>query len=235
MNVGSSIAKLNLSKAGVVLLLRGSTLHIAGRLEDISVTDEFSPPPKDPQFKQILSREGDYFADFSYETFDPNDKDNFPGVNSVLTLRTAALKFNFLERPLHEVYIFLLKLAKLKGLYDAATQAAAQRASEISRMRFDVLVKSPILVFPKNATTSSDALVMKLGEVNARNSYDGPVGTIEASLQGIGLTSQALIQDKISILKMIDDVLITATVVQTENIDHAAQPNVPETKVSSTV
>ncbi|KAG8790912.1 hypothetical protein FRC17_008835, partial [Serendipita sp. 399] len=125
-NSGSSIARLDLSKAGVSILIRGDTLKIAGRLEDISIADETSSLPSDNQFRKILVREGDHFADFAYETFDPNDTENFTGVNSAVTLRTSALRLNFLEKPLHEVYIFLLKLARLKGLYDAATQAAAQ-------------------------------------------------------------------------------------------------------------
>jgi vacuolar protein sorting-associated protein 13A/C len=232
MNLGSNIASLDLSKAAVSLLLRGNSLNIAGRLDDISIIDEFSPGSHDPQFKYILQREGDHFADFSYETFDPADAETFQGVNSVLTLRTAALKVNFLEKPLHEVYGFLLKLARLKSLYDAATQAAAQSVSEITRMRFDILVKSPILVFPKDPASSSDALVLKLGEITARNRYEGPLATIEASLQGIGLTSQTYIQQKLSVLKMIDDVLITATVLQTEGVDHVSNPDVPDTKVS---
>lgn len=231
MNSGSNIASLNLSKAAVSLLIRGKTLSIAGRLEDISITDEVSSLPQNSQFKYILQREGDHFADFSYETFDPSDTETFQGVNSVVTLRTSALRFNFLEQPLHQVYGFLLKLARLKGLYDAATQAAAQSVSEITRMRFDVLVKSPIIVFPKNPVNSNDALVMKLGEITARNRYEGPLATIEASLQGIGLTSQSYIQEKLSTLKMIDDVLITATVVQTEGIDHVSKPDAPDTKV----
>lgn len=222
---------LDLSKAAVSLLLRANSLNIAGRLEDISITDEVSHQPKDPQFKYIMQREGDHFADFSYETFDPNDKETFQGVNSVVTLRTSSLKLNFLESPLHKIYVFLLKLARLKGLYDAATQAAAQSVSEITRMRFDVLVKSPVLVFPKDPLTSSDALVMKLGEIVARNRYEGPVGTIEASLQGIGLTSQSHVHGTLSTLKMIDDVLVTATVIQTEGIDHASKPDLADTKV----
>ncbi|KIM32678.1 hypothetical protein M408DRAFT_326439 [Serendipita vermifera MAFF 305830] len=231
MNLGSNIATLDLSKAAVSLLIRGDTLRVAGRLEDISIIDEVSSVPQDSQFKYILQREGDHFADFSYETFDPADTETFEGVNSVVTLRTSALKFNFLEQPLHEVYEFVLKLARLKGLYDAATQAAAQSVSEITRMRFDVLIKSPIIVFPKNPVTSSDALVLKLGEITARNRYEGPLATTEASLQGIGLTSQTYSQEKISTLKMIDDVLITATVLQTEGVDHISKPDVPDTKV----
>lgn len=229
--MGSNIASLDLSKAAVSLLLRGNTLNIAGRLEDISIIDEISAASHDPQFKYILQREGDHFADFSYETFDPADKETSQSVNSVVTLRTAALKFNFLEKPLHEAYEFLLELAQLKSLYDAATQAAAQSVSEITRMRFDILVKSPIVVFPKNPATSSDALVLKLGEIAARNRYEGPLATIEASLQGIGLTSRTYVQQKLSTLKMIDDVLITATVLQTEGIDHVSNPDLPDTKV----
>lgn len=234
-NSGSNIVRLDLVKAAVSLLLQGNTLKVAGRLEDISISDEITSSAKNAQFKKILLREGDHFADFSYETFDPADKENFNGINSAVSLRTAALKFHFVEQPLHEVYLFLLKLAKLKGLYDTATQAAAQSVSEITRMRFDVLVKSPIIVFPKNSATSDDALVMKLGEITARNAYEGNRQTIEASLQGIGLTSQAFIQGHLSILKMIDDVLVTTTVVQTQGIDHHATPNEPDTKINVNV
>jgi len=234
MNTGSKIASLDLSKAAVSLLLRGNALKIAGRLEDISIIDEFSTESHDPQFKYILQREGDHFADFSYETFDPADTETFEGINSLLNLRTAALKLTFLEKPLHQVYGFLFKLARLKSLYDAATQAAAQSVSEITRMRFDILVQSPIVVFPKDPAASSDALVLKLGEIMARNRYEGPLNTIEASLQGIGLTSQAYVQQRLSTLKMIDDVLITATVLQTEGIDHASKPDAPDIKVCIT-
>lgn len=231
MNARASIAKLNLSKGDVALLLRGSTLQVKARLEDVSVTDESTSQPKDHDFKKIVSREGDHFADFEYETFDPADKENFPGVNSVVKLKTAALKVTFLEQPLHEIYIFLLKLARLKGIYDAAAQAAVQSVSEITRMRFEVLVRSPVIVFPKDPSTSQDALIMKLGEISARNHYDGPQATTEASLQGIGLTSQSYIEGNLSILKMIDDVHITTTVLQVEGIDHSAQVDTPDTKV----
>jgi vacuolar protein sorting-associated protein 13A/C len=231
MNSKASIAKLNLSKGDVALLLRGSTLQVKARLEDVSVTDESTSQPNDPEFKKILSREGDHFADFEYETFDPADKENFPGVNSVVKLKTAALKLIFLEQPLHEIYVFLLKLAKLKGLYDAAAQAAVQSVSEITRMRFDALIRSPVVVFPKDALTSKDSLVMRLGEISARNHYDGPKATTEASLQGIGLTSQTFIQGDLSVLKMIEDVHITTTVLQTEGIDHSTQLDIPDIKV----
>lgn len=231
MNAKASIAKLILSKGDVALLLLGNTLQVKARLEDVSVADESTSKPKDPEFKKLISREGDHFADFEYETFDPADKENFPGVNSVVKLKTAALKVVFLEQPLHDIYVFLLKLAKLKGLYDAAATAAVQSVSEITRMRFDVLVRSPVVVFPKDPLTSNDSLVMKLGEISARNHYDGPKATTEASLQGIGLTSETFIQGDLSVLKMIDDVHITTTVLQTEGIDHSTQIDIPDTKV----
>jgi vacuolar protein sorting-associated protein 13A/C len=64
----------------------------------------------------------------------------------VTHLATGSLKIYFLEQPLHHIF-FGTKLAKLKILYDAACDVAVQKASEIERMRSEVFVNIPIVVF----------------------------------------------------------------------------------------
>jgi len=209
LNASRAIATLDLSTADVALLIRGETLRVVGRLGNLTFADNSNAQFKHPALKEILSIEGSNFADFSYETFDPAEE-TFPGINSKVVLHAGSIKLNFLEQPLHDLYEFVFNLAKLKGLYDAAAEVAVQSASGIQRMQFDISVKTPIVVFPREPSTTEDALVLKLGEIIAKNQYpDGQVNR----------------------LKIIDDVEITANVIQTSNIYHVARPAFPETQV----
>lgn len=215
----SQIATLALSAAKMDLMLRGNTMKVAAQLGNLSLTDDSDLDIKNSAFKQILSIEGDNLADVIYETFDPNDKSNFPGYNSSVHLRSGSLRLNFLEHPLHDIYHFAIKFARMKGLYDAATQAAVQRASEIARMKVDFLVRSPIVVFPLAPLESHDILTMKLGEISMKNSFDGPIDRIEASLSGIRLTSTMHYDHEVFKLRIIDDINVNADVVQRNSVD----------------
>lgn len=230
LDASRAIATLDLSTADVALLIRGETLRVAARLGNLTFADNSNAQFKHPALKEILSIEGSNFADFSYETFDPAEE-TFPGVNSKVVLHAGSVKLNFLEQPLHDLFEFLLKLAKLKVLYDAAAEVAVQSASGIQRMQFDISVKTPIVVFPREPSTTEDALVLKLGEIIAKNQYQGDECKIQASLRGIRLTSHTYPDGQMNRLKIIDDVEITANAIQTSNIDHVARPAFPETQV----
>jgi vacuolar protein sorting-associated protein 13A/C len=230
-NASNRLATLALSAANVALHLRDGALEVEGQLGNLSLTDDSPLATKSSAFKQILSIEGDDLAKFKYETFKHSDiKD---GVSSSVQLRAGSLKFNFLEQPLADIYQFMVKFARLKGLYDAATQAAVQRASEIQRMKFDILVQSPILVFPVGPSESHDVLTMKLGQIVARNEYSGPVGKITAGLQGIRFTSTTHDKDDICELKIIEDVNISSDIIQTSDIDRKVNVDQPDTEVRS--
>jgi hypothetical protein len=132
------------------------------------------------------------------------------------------------------MFLFLLKLAKLKGLYDAATQVAVQRASEIERMKFDISVKSPIIVFPSDPSRSRDVLVLRLGEITAKNSYEDVANKITASLTGIQLVSNLYADSDLSTLKIVDDIDVNADVLQTSGIDRSKDLDYPDTQVRRT-
>lgn len=178
-----------------------------------------------------MSIDGKNFADFNYQTFDP-EEENYTGVKSSVRLDAASVKFHFIEQPLHDLFLFFSKLAKLKGLYDAATQVAVQRASEIERMQFEISVKTPIVVFPSDPALSSDALVLRLGQIGARNISESVVNRISASLHGIQLVSTLHRNGEILALKMIDDIDVSADIVQTSNIDRTQDFDYPDTQVS---
>jgi vacuolar protein sorting-associated protein 13A/C len=231
VNESVQLATLSLSTAQVSVLLRGPTMGITGRLGSMALSDDSGLQTAAPEFKEIMAIEGDNFAEFRYQTYDPDDIDEKTGVNSQVWFKAASVKVHFLEKPLHDIYLFVVKLANLKGLYDAAAQAAVQRASEIQRMQFDVSVKSPIVVFPADAGKSRDTLVMRLGEIGAKNHYEGQQNRMAASLSGIQLVSRMHCDDSEAILKMIDDIDITADIIQTTGIDRNTQLDQPDTQV----
>jgi len=233
MNNGMNLSTLSLSTANVSVLLGNNTMLVTGRLGSLNLIDDSDMYAIHPQFKQILSIEGNNFAEFSYQTFDPTNHETYTGVKSKVHLAAGSIKINFLEEPLHDIYLFLIKLARLKGVYDAATQAAVQRAQEIERMQFDVSVKTPIIVFPSDSAYSPDRLTLRLGELSASNSFDGPSSTITAGLTGIQLTSDFKAADGPSTLKIIDDTDIFADIKQMTGVDRSVDFNRPDSQVGN--
>jgi vacuolar protein sorting-associated protein 13A/C len=214
----------------VTVVVRGPTLRVSGRLGDLSLTNDNTSFSIHPEFNQFLSIEGQNFADFVYQTFDPNDKD-YNGIRSSIRLNAASLRLNYLEGPLHSIYLFLLKLARLKYLYDAATTAAVQSASDIDRMQYNIAIKTPIIVFPLDASQSSDGLTMRLGQIEAKNSFESSTTKIMASLHGIKLDSLFHIGDEAHVLKIIDDIDVDTEITQATNIDRAKDSLRPDTQV----
>ncbi|KAG2072635.1 DUF1162-domain-containing protein [Suillus decipiens] len=231
LNNFNSLATLSLSTADVQLLLRANTMGITGRLGSLALRDDRSKELAKPQFKQILSIEGKNFAEFRYQTLDTAETSTL-GFNSTFSLNVGSLKVHFLEQPLHDIYLFVTKLAKLKVLYDAARDAAVQRASEIQRMQFDVSVKTPIIVFPSDPSRLQDVLVMRLGEISARNSHEVYASKITASLCGIQLVSDIFYDGASSTLRMVDDIDIIADVIQTSGIDRSQESELPDTQIA---
>ncbi|CAE6445232.1 unnamed protein product [Rhizoctonia solani] len=225
-----SVGTLVLPSANVEVLLRPGSMLVEAKLGQLSLSDDSDLPVCSKEFKQLLTIEGEDLANFKYETFDPTDP-NFDGINSSIHLRAGSLRLTFVEEPLRDLYDFLVKFARLKSLYDSATQAAVQRAAEISRMKFDVVVQSPILIFPCDPATSEDIMIVKLGEIVAQNEYDGDDGRINAGLRGIRLSSELSDGPEKRHLRVMEDVDITATIEQYTNVDRSAHPNKPDTYV----
>jgi vacuolar protein sorting-associated protein 13A/C len=222
------LATISLSTAAVTVLVHASSLEVKGRLGSLSLVDDAAMISSESQFREVLSIEGDNFADFEYKTFDPATVKGKSDVNSSFVLNAASIRLNFVEHALRSIYVFMIKLATLKSLYDAATQAAVQRASEIQRMHFQISIKSPIVVFPTNDLHSGGHLTMRLGEFSAKNAYDGDENRMNASLHGLHLVSAF---EKQSSMKMIDNIDIDAEVVSTANVDRQRDTERPDTQV----
>lgn len=205
-------------------------MRITGRLGSLALSDDRSVDVYRQEFKQILSIEGSNFAEFRYQTYDPEDE-GYTGVKSAVYLAAGSLKVHFLEQPFHDMYLFITKLAKLKILYDAARDAAVQRASEIERMQFEISVKTPIVVFPSNPARLPDIVTMRLGEVFASNSFNGDISKISATLNGLQLASDLYYDGRLSTLKIVDDISIVGDIYQRANIDRSQEDEIPDTQV----
>jgi vacuolar protein sorting-associated protein 13A/C len=187
-------------------------MNVHVRLGNLSLTDDSGTKTSSPHFKKLMFIEGEQLAELKYLTFDPQDLETKKGLNSSVSLTAASVTFHYLEQPLHDIYVFFLKLARLKGLYDTATEVAVQRASEIERMGFSISVKTPIIIFPSNPSSSRDSLTMRLGEITASNTYQDGIPKTQASLHGMQLVSTIFYDGKPSTLKMIDDIAIVTEI-----------------------
>ncbi|KAA1471483.1 DUF1162-domain-containing protein [Dentipellis sp. KUC8613] len=233
INARIQLATLSLSTAEASLLLYQNALRVHLRLGSLALSDDSPVDVVLPEFKRIVSIEGENLAEITYQTYDDSEAEARGGVKSSVELSAASVTLHYLEQPLHNLYLWVSKLAKLKGLYDAATQVAVQRASEIERMHFNISVKTPILVFPSDPLSSKDTLTMRLGEIAASNSFNGNVANATASLRGIQLMSTIFYDDVPFSLKMIEDIEVSSDLVQLGDIDRAKEgSDKPTTQVS---
>ncbi len=200
-------------------------MNVHVRLGNLSLSDDSGTETTSPSFKKLMFIEGEHLAELKYLTYEPQDPETEKGINSSVSLTAASVVFHYLEQPLHGIYVFFMKLARLKGLYDTASEAAVQRASEIERMGFSVSVKTPIIIFPSNPSSSRDSLIMRLGEITASNAYRDGISRTEASLRGMQLVSTIFYEGKPSTLKMIDDIAIVTEIVQSGGPSSTPRPD----------
>lgn len=231
VNDEMNLATLSLSTADTSILLHADTMMVKARLGSLAVNDDSELQTAIPTLKQVLSIEGDNFVDFQYQTFGPEDEKAAHGIGSLVKLHAGSLKVHYLEEPLHNIYLFFAKLTQLKGLYDAATEAAVQSAPEIERMQFDIVIKTPIVIFPMDFHRSLDVLSMRLGEFTASNSFEGSSNRIKASLRGIRLASHRHGNEQTAMLRIVDDIDTVADITQTSGIDRTKELSQPDTQV----
>ena len=204
-NDGIRLATASLRTANVDLLLIGQTLRLGARLGNLSVLDDVNQGVSpDSPLRQLISIEGDELADLKYETYDMNSE-SYPGYASSIYLRSGSLKVNFLTEPFRKIMDFSVKFGKMQAVFNAAREAAAQQANQMqenaSDMHFDILIRTPIIVFPKMVVTDEperDQLTANLGEIYAKNEFsstDDPpkaekANKISAGIRNIRLNSR---------------------------------------------
>ncbi|CZR58169.1 related to vacuolar protein sorting-associated protein VPS13 [Phialocephala subalpina] len=222
-NDGIRLATLSLNAADVGIFVLGKTLRVRAKLGDLSLLDDINQGASpDSSLRKLITIQGDDLADFRYETFDAENKETYPGYDSSIFLRAGSIKLNFLEEPFRKIIDFLVKFGKMQALFNAARQAAANQASQIqqstSRFKFDINVKTPIVVFPravKPGRPHRDLITAYLGEIYAENRFvpmddskDAVIAMkLSAGIRNIRLTSDFYFDhDKSEELELIDKV-----------------------------
>lgn len=217
---GTRLATLSLNTADVGIFLAGQTMRIQATMGSLTLFDGMNQKGPGSAARRLMSIEGEDFADFRYQTFDPTLND-YPGYNSEVFLRSGSIKINFIDEPYRRIVNFLVRFGKMQSIFNAARQAAANQASQMqdtaSFMRFDIVVMTPILVFPRitEEDRPSDFITAHLGEIYANNKFSPvddsndarTVNIINAGMRNIRLTSHFYYpEDNSEDLEMIEKV-----------------------------
>ncbi|KAI0018263.1 vacuolar protein sorting-associated protein 13 [Xylariomycetidae sp. FL0641] len=178
-NDGIRLATLSFNHADIGVFLMGKTMRVAAKLGDLTLVDDVNiGASEESDFRQLVTIQGDELADFRYETYDASNKKAYPGYDSSIYLRAGSIKVNFLEEPFRKIIEFLVKFGKMQAIFNAARQAAANQAQQLqqstSRFKFDVIVNTPIIVFPRSLSPERpkrDLVTAYLGEIYAQNKF----------------------------------------------------------------
>ncbi|KAI8625069.1 vacuolar protein sorting-associated protein 13 [Xylariaceae sp. FL1651] len=204
-NDGIRLATLSFNHADVGVFILGKTMRIAAKLGNLTLVDDVNiGAAEDSSFRQLVTIQGHELADFRYETFDANNAKAYPGYDSSIFLRAGSIKINFLEEPFRKIIEFLVKFGKMQAIYNAARQAAANQAQQLqqstSKFKFDVIVNTPIIIFPGPLSPDRpkrDVITAYLGEIYAQNKFvplddaeDAEIAMkLSAGIRNIRLTS----------------------------------------------
>ncbi|KAK3724815.1 Vacuolar protein sorting-associated protein 13 [Vermiconidia calcicola] len=241
-NDGIRLATLSMTSAQVSVLLMGTTMQVGARLGNLSLVDDINQGvAESSSLRQLVSIQGDELADFRYETHDPNSSE-YPGHDTTIFLRSGSLKINFVTEPFRKIMEFGVKFGKMQAIFNAARQAAASQATKVqesaSKMHFDVVIKTPIVAFPRMVITENperDLVTAYLGEIYANNKFvllEGPkeggltANKLSAGIHNIRLTSTFHYhKGKSEELEMIDKVNLDFNITQTEHRPGVERPD----------
>lgn len=241
-NDGIRLATLSLASADVGIFLMGKTMRIGARLGNFSLCDDVNEGAEGSSpLRQLVSIQGDELADFRYETFDPEVETSYPGYNSSVYLRSGSIKVNFVEEPFRKIIQFAVKFGKMQALFNAARQAAMNQAStlqeNVDKLHFDIIVRTPIVVFPRVITKDNvqrDVLTAYLGELYAQNKFvpledtkdSVIVNKISAGIRKTRLTSEFHFENGgREELELLDKLDLTFAVTYLEHVANSERPD----------
>ncbi|KAF2841938.1 vacuolar protein sorting-associated protein 13 [Patellaria atrata CBS 101060] len=247
-NDGIRLATLSLNTADVAVFVMGPTLRVGARLGNLSLIDDVNQGvSEESSLRQLLAIEGDELGDFKYETYDPQS-DVYPGYDTSIYLRAASIKVNFITEPFRKIMEFGVKFGKMQAIFNAARQAAANQANQIqqraNKMHFDILVNTPIVVFPRMVISDKpgrDLLTAYLGEIYAKNEFvalddseqSDIANKIIAGIRNVRMTSNLHYEDdKSEVLELIDKVDIDFKITM---VDHKVEYKRPDLEIEGSM
>ncbi|KAL9537779.1 hypothetical protein MBANPS3_011470 [Mucor bainieri] len=229
-NDGVRLATGELSLGDLSTIILDGQVNVAAKFANFTLTDNLSTPSttnssssnsnsNSPLHQystsnQLLTIQGEELIDLRYNSYINDGREGYPGYDHALYVRMGSAQFRFLEQPIQQVMDFLSKFAAMKSTYDMARQAALESAQQLgqaaTKMHFDVVIETPVVLFPENHTHASDVVVAHLGEIWASNTFVDDNGcsinTIRAGLRAINLASKFTIAQQLQTLPMVDDI-----------------------------
>jgi len=241
-NDGIRLATLSFNHADVGVFILGKTIRVSTKLGDLNLVDDVNLGVAETSgLRQLVTIQGDELADFRYETFDSAKKELYPGYDSSIYLRAGSVKLNFIEEPFRKIIDFLVKFGKMQAIYNAARQAAANQANQLqqsqSRIKFDVVIKTPIVVFPRAMVSDShkrDVITAYLGEIYAQNKFaplddseDSEIAMkLAAGIRNIRMTSKFhYSEERDEELELIDHVDLVFKITYAEHKEGVKRPD----------
>lgn len=215
-NDGERLATGELSLGDLSTVILNGQVNVAAKFANFTLTDNLlivSNGQKHSANNQLLTIQGDELIDLRYNSYINDGRDGYPGYDHALYVRMGSAQFNFLEQPIHHLLEYLSKFAEMKSTYDMARQAALESAQQLSqvatKMHFDVVIETPVVLFPELHQSASDVVVAHLGEIWASNTFidedDGCINMIKAGLRAINLTSKFYFAKQLQTLPIVDD------------------------------
>ncbi|KAI8968414.1 hypothetical protein BDF20DRAFT_896210, partial [Mycotypha africana] len=215
-NDGVRLATGELSLGDLSTVVMDGQVKVAAKFANFTLTDDLTTPNQQHLFSnQLLTIQGEELIDLRYDSFINDGRQDYPGYDHALYIRMGSAQFNFLEQPIHQFMDYLNKFAEMKTTYDMARQAALESAQQLSqvatKMHFDIVIESPVVLFPELHDHPSDVVIAHLGEIWVSNSFvdnaDNCINHIQCGLRAISLTSKFYFpqQDKLQTLPMVDD------------------------------
>ncbi|KAH3666193.1 hypothetical protein OGAPHI_004382 [Ogataea philodendri] len=224
---GIKLATMTLQHADIQCFLLPEKMKVSAKIGGLSLFDEVNEgASKDSPLRQLITIRGDELAEFYYETFDAAT--NKEAYNTKITLKTGSVVVMFVEEPFTKIFTYLNQFQKMKYIYDRARETALSQANNIedaNLMKFDVLVRAPIFVFPKIVDPENDVyddITANLGEIYAVNEFEKKDGSmlnlISTGLRNTKLTSSFSVNGKTQNLEIIDGLDVGFDINYCENL-----------------
>lgn len=182
-NDGVRLGTGELSYGELEILLEPKTILVRGKFGNFNLSDDTVTSIGSHVATQssastgsetyLVSILGDELFSFIYQTFDSKSPE-FPGYNQNFDLKMGAIQL-FVTESVKPTLKFLSEFLEMKNVYDAARTAAVETAQQYqeggNRFHFNILISSPVLVFPVGEDTNTETLVAHLGEIRASNKF----------------------------------------------------------------
>lgn len=202
-NDGVRLATAELSHGDMTTVIANGTTKVTAKFANLTLSDDLTEhhPGEGASIsssEQLLTIQGEELIDFRYETYLAEHSETYPGYDQSIFVRMGSAQFTLLEEPVHQLLSFLNKFAAMKSVYDRARQAALESAQQLqqstAKTHFDIVIQTPVVMFPQMHQHPNDTVVAHLGEIWMSNTFEnqdgGCLNAIKAGIRSISLTSK---------------------------------------------